>query len=316
MTTAPPGRHYGPAVLVARKLAALAATILLAPAFSFIVFETLSAETFAPGTTLAGLADWYGALLLHGDLGEYEDFDMPLTQVLYEGLPADLVMLAGGLAFGLGAGSAAGLVAVARPRSRVARVLDLLAGVGVSMPVYWMGFALLMLIASNTGSIVRLPFVSGYGQYDDLPSDPLAFALALWVPCVIVGSPIAAGVYRMTLGASRELLGEDFVRTAYAKGLRQRQVMRRHILPVAAIPVLVLAASQVNLLITNVALVQVAFNIPGGFREVSRAFANGNTMLMQALVLEGCILIALANTAADLLQAKLDPRLRDPAPVR
>ena len=65
-----------------------------------------------------------------------------------------------------------------------------------------------------------------------------------------------------------------------------------------------------NLAITNVALMQVAFNIPGSFRELNRALANGNTTLVQALIVEGCVLIALANFAADLLQAKLDPRVR------
>jgi peptide/nickel transport system permease protein len=207
-------------------------------------------------------------------------------------------------------------VAVARPRSRLTRTFDLLAGLGVSMPVYWMGFAVLMLFAGNTGMLVQLPFVSGAAEYEELPSDPVAFVVSLWVPCVVVGSPIAAGVYRMTLAASRELLGEEFVRTAYSKGLSERRVLTRHVLPVAGIPVLILASSQVNLLITNVALMQVAFNIPGAFREVTRALANGNIVTIQALVVEGCILIALANMAADLLQARLDPRLRDAQPVR
>jgi ABC-type dipeptide/oligopeptide/nickel transport system permease component len=133
---------------------------------------------------------------------------------------------------------------------------------------------------------------------------------------VVVGTPIAAGVYRMTLAASRDLLGEEFVRTAYGKGLSERRVLAGHVLPVAAAPILILASSQVNLLITNVALMQVAFNIPGAFREVTRALANGNILTFQALVVEGCILIALANMATDLLQARLDPRLRDAQPVR
>ena len=93
-------------------------------------------------------------------------------------------------------------------------------------------------------------------------------------------------------------------------------MLTRHVLPVAGVPVLILASSQVNLLITNVALMQVAFNIPGAFREVTRALANGNIITIQALVVEGCILIALANMAADLLQARLDPRLRDARAVR
>lgn len=225
-------------------------------------------------------------------------------------------MMFGGLALGLGVGALGGLVAVARPRSRVARGFDLLAGLGVSMPVYWMGFAVLMLFASNTGTVVQLPFVSGAGKYEELPSDPVAFVLSLWVPCVVVGAPVAAGVYRMTLAASRELLGEEFVRTAYSKGLSERRVLTHHVLPVAGTPVLVLAASQVNLLITNVALMQVAFNIPGSFREITRGLANGNIGLIQALVVEGCVLIALANMLADLLQVRLDPRLRAPSPAR
>jgi peptide/nickel transport system permease protein len=304
------------AVLLVRRLGILAATIILAPALTYVVFTTLQADAFTPGATLAGLWDWLTAFVLHGDLGHHEDFDLPMTQVLLEGLPVDLVMMAGGLGFGLGVGGLGGLVAVARPRSRITRTFDLLAGLGVSMPVYWMGFAVLLLFASNTGMLVQLPFVSGAAQYEELPSDPVAFVVSLWVPCVVVGAPIAAGVYRMTLAASRELLGEEFVRTAYSKGLSERRVLTRHVLPVAGIPVLILASSQVNLLITNVALMQVAFNIPGAFREVTRALANGNIITIQALVVEGCILIALANMAADLLQARLDPRLRDAQPVR
>ncbi len=303
-------------MFLVRRLAVLVATIVLAPAVTYVVFTTLRADSFTPGATLSGLGDWMTAFLFHGDLGYDEDFDMPLTQVLFDGLPVDLVMMAGGLAFGLGVGALGGLVALARPRSRLARSFDLLAGLGVSMPIYWMGFAVLMLFASNSGMVLQVPFVSGAGKYEELPSDPVAFVLSLWVPCVVVGTPIAAGVYRMTLAASRELLGEEFVRTAYGKGLTERRVLARHILPVAATPVLILTSSQINLLITNVALMQVAFNIPGAFREITRALANGNIITIQALVVEGCILIALANMAADLLQARLDPRLRDPSPVR
>jgi peptide/nickel transport system permease protein len=225
-------------------------------------------------------------------------------------------MMAGGLAFGLGAGALGGLVAVARPRSPIARVFDLLAGLGVSMPIYWMGFAVLMLFASGSGMVAQLPFVSGAGKYEELPSDPVAFVLSLWVPCVVVGTPIAAGVYRMTLAASRDLLGEEFVRTAYGKGLSERRVLARHVLPVAAAPILILASSQVNLLVTNVALMQVAFNIPGAFRDITRGLANGNIMLIQALVVEGVIIIGLANVVCDLLQARLDPRVREPSAVR
>jgi peptide/nickel transport system permease protein len=127
----------------------------------------------------------------------------------------------------------------------------------------------------------------------------------------VIATPIGASVYRMTIAASRDVLGEEFVRTAYAKGLRRRHVLSRHVFPVAAVPVLILTASLVNLLITNIGLMQVAFNIPGSFREMQRALVNGDIDMLQALVVYGCLIIAVFNTVADLLQARLDPRVRD-----
>ena len=297
-------------VFVIRRLAALAATIIIAPAVSYVVFDTLSKDHIAPGETIEGLVEWETAFLFHYDLGYSDYYDRDITWVLERGFPADITMLLGGMAFGLASGVAGGLLAVARPRSPLTRIMDVLAGLGVSMPVYWMGFAVLMLVAADTGLFVQLPFVSAAASYEFLPSDPIAFVFSLWVPCVVVGTALSAGVYRMTIGASRDVLGEDFVRAARAKGLSTRGTLVRHVFPVAAIPVLVLAAAQVNLLIMNTALMQVAFNIPGGLREMKDALDSGDTIMLQALVTYGCIMIALANMIADLLQAWLDPRVR------
>ena len=296
---------------VVRRLAALVVTVVLAPCLSFIVFDTLAQDHFAPRETLRDLRAWLEQLLLHGNLGDSGWYRTDITDVFRLGFPADMAMLCGGLALGLAGGVLAGLLAVAHPRSVLQRCLDVLAALGVSMPIYWMGFVVLILFAHNSGLILMVPFVSGQSDFEELPDDPLAFVKALWVPIVVVATPIAASVYRMTIAASREVLGEDFVRTAEAKGLRRRRVLARHVFPIAAIPVLVMTAAQVNLLIMNVSLMQVAFNIPGSFREVQRALANANIEMMQALVLYGCIVIALANLAADLLQARLDPRVRD-----
>jgi peptide/nickel transport system permease protein len=297
-------------VFVIRRLLALAATIVIAPAVSFVVFDMLSKDYFAPGETIEGLVEWETAFLFHYDLGHSDYYDGDITWVLEKGFPADITMLLGGLAFGLVSGVAGGLLAVSRPRSLLTRGMDLLAGLGVSLPVYWLGFAVLMLVAEDTGMFVQLPFVSAAASYEFLPSDPIAFVFSLWVPCVVVGAPLAAGVYRMTIGASRDVLGEDYVRAARAKGLSTRRMLVRHVFPVASIPVLILAAAQVNLLITNISLMQVAFNIPGGFREMKDALDSGDVIMIQALVVYGCILIALANMIADLLQAWLDPRVR------
>jgi ABC-type dipeptide/oligopeptide/nickel transport system permease component len=296
-------------VFVVRRLLALAATIVIAPAVSFVVFDMLSQDHFAPGETIDGLIAWERGFLLHFDLGFSRYYNGDITWVIEQGFAVDMVMLFGALAFGVVTGVGGGLLAVARPHSPLKAVMDVLAGLGVSMPVYWMGFAVLMLFASNTGLIVMLPFVSGAAEYKTLPTDPVAFVQSLWVPCVVVGTPLSAGVYRMTMGASRDVLGEDFVRTARSKGLTTWRTLVRHVFPVAAIPVLMLAAAQVNLLIVNISLMQIAFNIPGSFREMKNALDNGDTDMIQALVVYGCIIIAFANMVADLLQARLDPRV-------
>jgi peptide/nickel transport system permease protein len=121
--------------------------------------------------------------------------------------------------------------------------------------------------------------------------------------------PTAAGVYRMTIASAREVLGEEFVRTARGKGLRERRVLIGHVLPVAGIPVLILAASQVNLLITNVCLMQSAFDIPGSFRYLVANTANADLSMLYGLIVWGCLLIAVANFAVDVLQSRLDPRV-------
>ena len=157
-------------MFIVSRLAALAATIVIAPAVSFVVFDMLSKEYFDPGETFSALWEWERAFLLHFDIGYNTYYDASVTWVLVQGIPADVTMLLGGLTFGLVAGVTGGLYAVAHPRTALRRVLDFFAGLGVSMPVYWMGFAILMLFASNTGMIAMLPFVSGAAQYKTLPS--------------------------------------------------------------------------------------------------------------------------------------------------
>jgi peptide/nickel transport system permease protein len=108
----------------------------------------------------------------------------------------------------------------------------------------------------------------------------------------------------------RTVLGEDALRTARGKGAREGRVLRHHALPLAAPPVIALVAVNTNLLITNVALMETVFNIPGSFRYVEDAVRNRDVDLAQALVVEGTILIVLANFLADFVHAWLDPRVR------
>jgi peptide/nickel transport system permease protein len=132
----------------------------------------------------------------------------------------------------------------------------------------------------------------------------------MWVPVLVVGAPLGAQLLRMTAGAVRDTLGEDYIRTARAKGLPERQVVARHALPAAATPLFMLTGVNMNLLVTNIVLMETAFNLPGSFRFIDDAIALRDVFMLQGLVVEWTIVIVLANFAADTLQASLDPRVR------
>jgi peptide/nickel transport system permease protein len=180
----------------------------------------------------------------------------------------------------------------------------------LSSPVYWLGLVVLLLFAPGVGFIAEIPFFSTVGGYRDPSDDPLRFLQAIWLPCLIVGAPLLAGCTRMCAAQLGTVLHEDFVRTARAKGLRARGVLWRHALPAAAGPVVALIAVNMNLILTNLALIEVVFNIPGAFRYIERALVNRDVDLVQALVLESTFFIVVANFLADAIQGWLDPRVR------
>jgi peptide/nickel transport system permease protein len=112
--------------------------------------------------------------------------------------------------------------------------------------------------------------------------------------------------------ATRRLAAADaeFVRTAFGKGLFERRVAIRHTLPAAAGPTISFAGAYTPLLVGNALLVEQVFNIPGVFRYTSGAISNGDFPLLQGMILVGAVLVVLGNLAADLLLARLDPRIR------
>ena len=132
----------------------------------------------------------------------------------------------------------------------------------------------------------------------------------MWLPCVIAGAPLCAACARMAAGSLRSVLQDDALRTARGKGATEGRLLRRHALPLAAPPVIALVAVNTNLLLTNVALMETVFNIPGSLRFVERALVNRDVDLAQALVVEATVLIVVANFLADAVHAWLDPRVR------
>jgi ABC-type dipeptide/oligopeptide/nickel transport system permease component len=295
-------------LFLARRLLALAVTVVLAPTLAYVVFGGLSGTL---GESLPAAAwDYVVTTFWHFDLGESRDYQIPIGALMWQTLPMDLAVILGGIACGLGLGLLGGLVMTARPGSRVTRALDMLTAFLLSCPPYWLGFMVLLFFAPDVGYVLQLPFISTLQEYGVMPHSLAGWVEALWVPCLMVGLPLAAQVLRMTASSLREVLGEDFLQTARAKGVTETRILRRHALPVALAPVAALTAANMAIVITNATLMESAFNLPGMFKEIREITSFNDTPVLQGLIIEATVLIVVANMLADAVQARLDPTIR------
>jgi peptide/nickel transport system permease protein len=293
----------------------MAAVVVLAPTLSYVVLGALRDGT--PLWTLVSHVPRYlSDTFLHLRLGYDGAYHKQRSAVMLEQLPVDLALLFGGLALGVGAGLATGLAGAKRRGQPLDHALSVGSAVGLSIPIYWFGIAVLWLFAPQSGEIVQIPFLSWYGGYVAPGRDLLGWLQSLWVPWVVVAIPLAAMCHRMARASLLEVMHSDHVRTARAKGVREAVVMRRHALRAALPPVLGLVSASMALMVTNVILVETAFNLPGFFRQADVGQFLGELGhlptpdVVQALILEAAVLIAVTMFIADVLLARLDPRVR------
>jgi peptide/nickel transport system permease protein len=295
-------------LVVARRVAALVATLVIAPTFAYIVFGAL-ADRLGQSAPAAAW-DYVVMTFWHFDFGYSGRFEGPMSDVLAWTFPVDAAMVFGSLLIGMALGLAAGLLAVARPGSFVSRALQ---GLGVFLlccPPYWLPFLLLILFAPGIAMLVEVPFMSTPNLYRDEPHGLFGWVQLMWVPMLMVALPVAAQVLRMTILSVRDVGDQDFIGTARAKGLSEGQVLRRHVLPLVLAPVTALTATNVALVVTNVTLVEAAWNMPGLYRELRDVAALQDTDTVQMLIVQTTVFIVVANALADVIQARLDPTVR------
>jgi peptide/nickel transport system permease protein len=306
---------------LARRFALLALTLVLVPSLSFVMFTLIQGDTTGPVDVLRELLAYLSATFLQADFGgatfATDTFIRTRTalEIVKDGALVDVYLLGGALVLAVVLGLLAGTIQATRPRSIAAHVIGMLTVLALSLPVYWIGLMALLLFAPGVGSVAEIPFLSTVGGYRAPSVDPLRFVEGIWLPCLIVGAPLMAACARMCASQLRTVLHDDFVRTARGKGVREWRVVLRHALPASAAPVIALIAVNMNLLLTNLALIEIVFNIPGSFRYIEPALINRDVDLVQALVFEATLLIVVANFLADAIQAWLDPRVRTGRPI-
>jgi peptide/nickel transport system permease protein len=295
----------------ARRLAAAVLIAALVSAITFVMLHVLRPESFFdPRPLPTELGDFLWGAFTRFDLGNsYQPPFRPVGDLILERIGADLSLFAGALVFGVVAGVLGGVACARHPRSLRARVLGLVAMLALCAPVYWTGLLTILLFGAGIGRVMEIGIIDT-GLYTPLLEDPVAWFGSLLVPWMVAGAPLAALCMRLTEAGMRDADDSDYVRTALGKGLTHRAVAYRHSLPTAVSPTVAFAGAYTPLLVANALLVEQVFNIPGVFRYTPSAVSNGDFPLLQGMVLVGAVLVVLGNLAADLVLARIDPRVR------
>ena len=222
--------------------------------------------------------------------------DWTVNEILADALPVSVTLGAAAMLLALVIGLTAGTIGGLRPRSVADAVAQVLSMVGVSVPSFVIGAALLILFAAK----LRMLPVGGWGSLQ-----------ALVLPAMALSLPFAATIARMTRVGMIEQMSSDHARTARAKGLSRLQVARRHALKNAFLPVLSWLGPATAIALTGSFVVEKVFAVPGLGRHFVDAVLGKDLTLVMGITLAYGTLVVLLNLAVDLLYAWVDPRIRE-----
>jgi peptide/nickel transport system permease protein len=246
-------------------------------------------------------------LCLHFDLGFSYFSGAPVRTLIFDRLGATVSLTLGAAVLWLAVGLPVGIVSALRRRSLLDRASLGTALVLVSAPEYWLGLIALYLFAADIGQ-VRI--FAGAGSYTSLTSDPAKCLDSLVLPWLVLAAGFAAVYARLMRTSLIEAMGEDWIRTARAKGLRERRVVLRHGVRAAINPIATVFALDVGTLLGGAILVETVFDIPGVGRLSYDAITHADFPIIQGTVLLVALFIVVANILVDIAYAFLDPRVR------
>ena len=250
----------------------------------------------------AQFAIWLGQVL-HGNLGESFFLGRPVAQALLERLPATLQLAVLSFVFSLIIGIPAGLLAAVRQNTWRDQLIMTAAVGGVSIPNFWLGLAMILLFSVQLGWFPS-------GGYVPLWEDFWQGLRILILPSISLGLMQAALIARMARSSMLEVLRQDYVRTARAKGQRPSLVILKHALKNAMIPIVTTVGTAFGVLLGGAVVVEIVFTYPGLGRLVVLAVQRRDYPLVQGALLLTAVIYVLVNLAVDLLYGVFDPRIR------
>lgn len=308
-----------------RRVAGLVLALAAASAVVFVLMDLLPGDpaeimlgTHARPDTLAALraemgldrpamlryVEW-AAGLLQGEFGKSQTYAVPVAELVRERLAVTVPLALASLALTLIIALPLGAWAAARRNSATDSIIVGVTQLGVAIPNFWFAMMLVLLFAISW----RVLPSGGFPGWHAGPSA----ALALILPAIALALPQAAILTRVMRSSLLETLGEDYIRTARAKGLTRGQALRRHAFRNALIPVLTILGLQFSFLIAGTVVIENVFSLPGLGRLIFQAINQRDLVVVRSVVMLLIGSIIVINFLVDLAYALADPRLRTPA---
>ncbi|KFI28633.1 ABC transporter permease [Haematobacter massiliensis] len=308
---------------IARRLLVALPTLLLVSIFVFLLQKLLPGD---PVLALAGeerdaatleflreqyhLNDplitqyfrWLGGVLT-GDFGTSLRTGQPVLELILEKLPVTLQLAVMAMAFALLIGVPFGILAATRKNTIIDYAANFVALSGLSIPNFWLGILLILLVSVNLGWLPASGYESPF-------VDPVRSLQTMVMPAFVLGTGLAAALMRHTRSAMLGVLRSDYIRTAKAKGLTRREIVMGHAFRNALLPIITLSALLFGELLAGAVLTEQIFTIPGFGKLIVDAVFNRDYAVVQGVVLCTAVAFILMNLIADVLYVVLNPRMR------
>lgn len=310
-------------LFIAKRLTALVLTLLIASVVIFLVMEVLPGDsatvvlgtgaredTLAAYRTLHGLdrpyveqyLGWIGGVI-QGDFGRSHTYGVPVGKLVLDALSVSLPLATMGITLSTLIAIPLGVLAAARHGRLGDLSVMAFSQVGVAIPNFWFALLLIQIFA------VQLNWVDA-GRFAGWENGVLDGVVSLLMPALSLALPQAAILARITRSAMLETLGQDYIRTARAKGLSRQAAIWRHALRNAMIPVVTIMGLQFSFLLAGTIIIESVFSLPGLGRLIFQAISNRDLIVVRSLVLMLAGAVIVVNFVVDVLYALIDPRLR------
>ncbi|WP_253819827.1 MULTISPECIES: ABC transporter permease [Variovorax] len=252
----------------------------------------------------------YLGKVARGDLGYSYFFNLPVTQMIAERVPATLLLVLSSVLLAFFAGTALGVLSSRKPNGWLSQFITVLSLVGFAAPVFWLGIMLVILLAS----VFPILPVAGMRSIDSTGTggfaDMLDVAQHLVLPTLTLSLVYLAQYSRLARSSMLDVLGSDFIRTARAKGLADRVVLYKHALRNALLPVVTVLGLQFGNVLAGAILVETVFNWPGLGRLAFESVLRRDYPTILGVLLFSSVVVVVMNQLTDLCYRFIDPRIK------